>query len=150
MTKAFDKYLPANTLIVNKEFSAENKIRPSTLYTVLCNQNIEDKLALQLIRWKPDNAIVGTSALTVRSESNLTHLISTLKFLPAHQKLLIFSSYPPIPNLENFVKEWRKEGRKLNLIMVNHSIDEQQFVEDLPKSDLAINVLDHVSIVFII
>ncbi|CAF4885072.1 unnamed protein product [Pieris macdunnoughi] len=143
LTKAFDKYLPPNTLIVNKEYSAENKIRPSTLYTVLCNHHIEDKLVLQLIRWKPDNTIAGTSALTVRSDSNLSHLISTLKFLPAHQKLLIFSPYPSIPNLENFVMEWRKEGRKVNLIMINHSIDEQQFVEDLPKTDLAINVLDH-------
>lgn len=147
--KAFDNYLPPNTIVVNKEHRAGNKVRAISSCTILCDHNIEDQLVIQLIRWKPDNSIVGSSAVTVRSDSNLSHLISTFNFLPPNQKLMLFSSYPPIPHLEAYVKEWRKEGRKVNLIMINRSMDEQQFLDELPKTDLAFNVLDHVRIYFL-
>ncbi|XP_038216608.1 fatty acid synthase-like [Zerene cesonia] len=36
-----------------------------------------------------------------------------------------------------------EKGRIMNLCIINNELDEDQFIEDLPESDLAINVWDH-------
>ncbi|CAG4933467.1 unnamed protein product [Colias eurytheme] len=140
--KELYKILPPNTFLINKEYSAGTKMRPSSLYTVICDHEIGNQ-KIQLIKWHPENIASGTSAVTVKTKSDLLHLSSVLDSVPSNQRVLVFAQYPATPNLENFVNHWRKEGRIINLFMINHELRGDQFIEDLPQSDLAINVLDH-------
>ncbi|CAG4933551.1 unnamed protein product [Colias eurytheme] len=142
MCKELHKILLPNTFIINKEYCAEAKTRPSSLYTVICDHVIENQ-KIQLIKWNPKNIASATSAVTIRDKSDLLHLRSLLDTLPVKQRVLVFAQYPATSYLENLVKQWRMHGRIMNLFIINHEFNEGQFMEDLPESDLAVNVLDH-------
>ncbi|CAG4933541.1 unnamed protein product [Colias eurytheme] len=142
MCKELHKILLPNTFIINKEYCAEAKTRPSSLYTVICDHVIENQ-KIQLIKWNPKNIASATRAVTITDKSDLLHLRSLLDTLPVKQRVLVFAQYPAISYLENLVKQWRMHGRIMNLCIINHEFNEGQFMEDLPESDLAVNVLDH-------
>ncbi|XP_038216586.1 fatty acid synthase-like [Zerene cesonia] len=85
----------------------------------------------------------GTCAVTVKTESDLSHLRCLVDSLPLHQRLLVFAQYPPLPHLKSLVNLFRIQGRIFNLYMINEELNGDNLIEDLPASDLAIYVLDH-------
>ncbi|CAK1541490.1 unnamed protein product [Leptosia nina] len=141
LCKTFYKSVSPNTFIISKEYKNETKTRPDALFTVVSHHFIGDKV-IKLLRWQPINSTTGTTFATVRSESDLSHLSSTLTALPKNQKLMVFSLYPPISNLVDSIINWRKANHDVNLLMINNEGNEEQQVEALPKSDLAIAALN--------
>ncbi|CAK1590491.1 unnamed protein product [Parnassius mnemosyne] len=138
------RVLCRDTFIVNIEKYTKDSLfnRPSALYRIVSAQNMKDE-RLELVRWRPTSNAVATSTFTVRSPADLAWLSSTQTTLPQRHKLLIITSYPPIDGLKNLVQQWRKDRNQIYVIMINHTISEDQNLDQLPNLDLAFNVLDH-------
>ncbi|XP_072934748.1 fatty acid synthase-like [Epargyreus clarus] len=138
------RVLPRETFLMNKEdHQVSSTARPSALYRVVCSHNI-GKADLQLARWRPASAAVPTSAISVRSTSDLDLLSATQASLLPRQKLLVLTSYPPIPGLKDLIKQWRKEhDSKIHLAMINHKLCDDQNLDQMPNIDFAYNILDH-------
>lgn len=119
--------------------------RPSALYSVVSSQRVKGH-RLELARWRPTSSAVVSSVFTVRSPSDLALLSSTLAALPQRHKFIIISSYPPVDGLKDLVQEWRRERNQIYVVMINHTISQDQNIDQLPNLDLTFNVLDNVSV----
>ncbi|CAG4933479.1 unnamed protein product [Colias eurytheme] len=133
------KSLPSNTLIVNKEYTKLLKPHPSNLFSIVSHHDIGDQ-CIQLIKWNPKPDKAGTSVYTIENTSDLERLFNTIDSLPKDQKILLVSSYPPIPTLDDLAEHLRKNGRIVNVMIIN---DEFKGNEEFPKSDLAKLVLNN-------
>lgn len=93
---------------------------------------------LELSRWK--SKPLSAVALTVARPEDLQCLITSRTNLQPHQKLVVFTSYPPPSDLKNLVKCWRADidRNQVYLAMVTdrHRVDMKQ----LPSFELPYNI----------
>ncbi|RVE53445.1 hypothetical protein evm_002015, partial [Chilo suppressalis] len=133
-----------NVFILSIEQSSQDvvRVRPSNVYRIVASQNAGD-IKLNLLKWRPTSSS-STTALTIRNESDLGMLSSTRNCLPPNHKLLVLSSYPPVPGVKDLVEKWRKESilNDVYLVMVKCSKSEDENQVELPELDLAVNILD--------
>ncbi|CAH0713901.1 unnamed protein product, partial [Brenthis ino] len=136
------RILRCNTFVVNYEkYKAEiSRDRPSSLYQSICAHTIGSTV-IELVLWRPTESNVGTSAVTVYTESDFALLTSRITAIQLNQKLVILTSYPPLASLKTAVKKWRTEdNRKINLIMINE-FSSTPNLDKIPLTDLAVNIL---------
>ncbi|CAH0723013.1 unnamed protein product, partial [Brenthis ino] len=136
------RVLRCDTFVVNYgKYKAEiSRDRPSSLYQSICTHTIGSTV-LELVLWRPTESKVGTSAVTVYTESDFALLNSRITAIPLNQKLVILTSYPPLASLKTAVKKWRKkDNRKINLIMNNEFFSTSN-LDKIPLTDIAVNIL---------
>ncbi|CAH0713976.1 unnamed protein product, partial [Brenthis ino] len=137
------RVLTCNTFVVNYEkYKAEiSRDRPSSVYQSICAHTIGPTV-LELVLWRPTGSNVGTSVVTVNTESDFALLTSRITAKQLNQKLVILTSYPPLASLKTAVKKWRKEdNRKINLLMINNEFSSTRNLDKIPLTDLAFNIL---------
>lgn len=144
--------LKRQSLIVNYEKYASEILndRPLTLYKKVCAHTIKTT-ALELVIWRPIDSNSGTSAVTVNTESDLALLTSRRAAISLNQRLILLTSYPPLAGLQSTVKKWRnEEGRKINLVMINDKLLSDEILDQVPLTDLAVNILKNVSNIIVV
>lgn len=152
MCQLLHRILKCQTFIVNYEkYSSEIlNDRPSTLYKSVCAHTIKSTV-LELAIWRPVDSNLGTSAVTVNTESDLALLTSRRSAIPLNQNLILLTSYPPLTGLQSTVKKWRnEEGRKITLVMINGKLLSEQHLDQIPLTDLAVNIFKNVSDIIVI
>ena len=118
--------------------------RPSILYKTICAHTIKSTV-LELVIWRPIDSNLGTSAITVKTESDLVLLTSRRSAIPLNQHLIVLASYPPLAGLKSTLKKWKnEEGRKITLVMISGKLSSDQFL-DQPLTDFDVNILKNVS-----
>ncbi|XP_045770793.1 fatty acid synthase-like isoform X2 [Maniola jurtina] len=144
MCQVLHRLLNRDTLLINKEVCADlQTVRPSLLYRTMCAHTIGSS-RLELDIWRPSDVTAGTSAVTMFSPADLTKLDTQLSTLPSKHRLVILTSYPAFDGLKDTVKKWRnKDHRKINLVIINHKLVEEQSLSQMPFTDLAVSILDH-------
>ncbi|XP_052739228.1 fatty acid synthase [Bicyclus anynana] len=145
MCKVLHRVLSQDTLLINKEEEYTNlsTIRPSLLYRPVCGHT-NGSSRLELVSWRPSDVSSGTSAVTMFSQADLKTLTAQVSSLPQNHRLVILTSYPAFSGLKDTIKELRnKDGRKINLVIINHKLFDEQNLNQLPFTDLAVNILDH-------
>lgn len=135
------RVLKRNSLIVNLENTVNDRIRPSALYNVVSSHSGK-QTKLELLKWRPSQVTPASTVVTVRTISELEFLMKSRLSLPIRNKVVILSTYPPVPGLKSFVKEWRKETEQ-DIYLV--SVAEEENMEQLPEIHLAYSVLHQVS-----
>lgn len=142
-------FLNQDVFILNVEDNshAASRNRPSAIYRVVSSINTGD-VSLHLAKWKPTPLPTFTKAFTVQSIDDIALLTSTRDSLPQDHKLLVLTAYPPIDGVKDLVKKWRRDAKRKNvyLLMINYKTVDDHDLDQLPESDLAYNILDHVSI----
>ncbi|XP_039751985.1 fatty acid synthase-like [Pararge aegeria] len=142
MCQMLHRLLSRDTFLINKEECIDlSTMRPSQLYDCVCAHTFGSS-RMELNLWRPSDVTVGTSAVTVFSQADLIKLSSQLSTLPLKHRIVILTSYPAFGGIKDMVKEMRK-NRKINLVIVNHKLLEEQSLEQMPFTDLATNILDH-------
>ncbi|XP_038216632.1 fatty acid synthase-like [Zerene cesonia] len=137
LCETLGKCLPPNTFIVNKEYT--KLLKPHSLFSIVSHHDIGDQ-SIQLIKWNPNTDKAGISVYTLENSSDMERIFNTIDALPKEQKILLISSYPPIPTLDDLAEHLRKNGRPVNVMVIN---DELNGNEEFPKSNLAKLVLNN-------
>ncbi|XP_052739226.1 fatty acid synthase [Bicyclus anynana] len=141
--KVLHRLLRPDTLLINKEeYMNSLTIHSSLPYRSVCAHTIGSS-RLELVLWRPSDVAINTSAVTVFSQADLTKISAQLSKLPPNHRLVIFTSYPAFSGLKDTFKEWRdKDCCKVNLVISNHKSFDEQSLNQLPFTDLAVNYLN--------
>ncbi|XP_026333200.1 fatty acid synthase-like [Hyposmocoma kahamanoa] len=131
------RVLPRNMFIISIEDSVANA-SPSALYCIVSTHDLNNT-KIDLIKWRPLQATLATTVVTVRSELEFSILTSTYAKLPQKHKLVVISPYPTVPGLKDFVKDKRKDLDHNQIFLIMTS--EKETLDHIPELELTYNVL---------
>ncbi|KAJ8711407.1 hypothetical protein PYW07_008649 [Mythimna separata] len=137
--------LPRDSFIVSEEDNMfGGRVRPTSLFRQL-SAHSNERTRLDLVRWRPSQEPVPTTAITVRAHLDFALLSSARANLSPRHRLLIVAPYPAPSALKQLVQSWRKDVQRNNILLVTVNNEEGNnfFLDDLPDIELAFSVFDH-------
>lgn len=139
--EALYNILPSDTYIIS--IGADTKDCPTSIYHPISAMG-SGRSKVELARFKPSPGPSNTTAISVRTESDIHQVVLNYEELTPQHRLLVLAPYPTPVGLIDQVKRWRKRNNKVSMVMFDQRNVMDKELESMP--DMPFSVLHDVSI----
>lgn len=144
MFEALYHAVPPDTFIIS--LGLEAKVPSSTFATSIYKQVAtigNGRSKVELARFRPIPSPCSTTAITIRTKSDMHQLKTTCEMLSPQHKLLVLAPHPAPSGLKDQVKLWRKNCHKnVSMVMFDQRNSMDNELENIP--DMAVSILQEV------